>query len=153
MTSFWHPSTNQFLFLVLWHAFSYVCQPSSQSLSNKGLFCNLKPIPTRLCHMIYCCSDKSYPCLVGIGLTSTFCFRVNPIPTKLCHMIYCHREKLSLPSWNRVKSSDSLCHVCNMDVESPWHQITGCPRLFNLWYEVFHFKISNYRTRTIITCS
>ena len=93
MTSFWHPSTNQFLFLVLWHAFSYVCQPSSQSLSNKGLFCNLKPIPTRLCHMIYCCSDKSYPCLVGIGLTSTFCFRVNPIPTKLCHMIYCHRDK------------------------------------------------------------
>ena len=29
MTSFWHPSTNQFLFLVLWHAFSYVCQPST----------------------------------------------------------------------------------------------------------------------------
>jgi hypothetical protein len=27
------------------------------------------PIPTRLCHVIYCCGDKSYPCLVGIGLT------------------------------------------------------------------------------------
>ena len=27
------------------------------------------PIPTRLCHMTYCCSDKSYPCLVGIGLS------------------------------------------------------------------------------------
>ena len=27
-------------------------------------------IPTRLCHVIvYCCSDKNYPCLVGIGLS------------------------------------------------------------------------------------
>ena len=24
------------------------------------------PIPTWLCHVIYCCGDKSYPCLVGI---------------------------------------------------------------------------------------
>ena len=31
----------------------------------------VNPIPTRLCHVIYCCSDKSYPCLVGIGLTKT----------------------------------------------------------------------------------
>ena len=29
----------------------------------------LNPIPTRLCHVIYCHGDKSYPCLVGIGLT------------------------------------------------------------------------------------
>ena len=28
----------------------------------------VNPVPTRLCHMIYCHSDKSYPCLVGIGL-------------------------------------------------------------------------------------
>ena len=28
----------------------------------------VNPIPTRLCHVIYCHSDKSYPCLVGIGL-------------------------------------------------------------------------------------
>ena len=29
----------------------------------------LNPISTRLCHVvIYCCGDKSYPCLVGIGL-------------------------------------------------------------------------------------
>ena len=77
MTSFWHPSTNQFLFLVLWHAFSYVCQPCSQSLYNKGLCCNIKkhaasaiqPIPTiRDSHIIYCHSKKSYPYLVGIGL-------------------------------------------------------------------------------------
>jgi hypothetical protein len=26
------------------------------------------PIPARLCHVIYCQGDKSYPCLVGIGL-------------------------------------------------------------------------------------
>ena len=26
------------------------------------------PIPTRLCHVIYCHGDKTYPCLVGIGL-------------------------------------------------------------------------------------
>ena len=25
------------------------------------------PISTRLCHVIYCHSDKSYPCLFGIG--------------------------------------------------------------------------------------
>ena len=30
---------------------------------------NLNPIPTRLCHVIYCHNDKSYPCLVGIGLS------------------------------------------------------------------------------------
>ena len=34
------------------------------------MFPGLNPIPTRLCHMIYCCGDKSYPCLVGTGLTS-----------------------------------------------------------------------------------
>ena len=29
----------------------------------------INPIPTRLCYVIYCCGDKSYPCLeVGIGL-------------------------------------------------------------------------------------
>ena len=27
-----------------------------------------QPIPTRICHVIYWCGDKSYPCLVGIGL-------------------------------------------------------------------------------------
>ena len=40
-------------------------------------FCNFKilhlnPLPTRLCHVIYCCGNKSYPCLVGIGLKQ-FC--------------------------------------------------------------------------------
>ena len=30
--------------------------------------CVVNPIPTRICHMIYCHSDKSYLCLVGIGL-------------------------------------------------------------------------------------
>ena len=29
----------------------------------------INPIPTRLCHVIYCHGDKSFPCLVGIGLT------------------------------------------------------------------------------------
>ena len=28
----------------------------------------LNPILRRLCHMIYYLGDKSYPCLVGIGL-------------------------------------------------------------------------------------
>ena len=28
----------------------------------------LYPIPPRLCHVIYCHGDKSYPCLVEIGL-------------------------------------------------------------------------------------
>ena len=28
----------------------------------------VNPIPTRLCHVIYCQGDKKYPCLVGIGL-------------------------------------------------------------------------------------
>ena len=28
----------------------------------------LNPIPTRLCHVIYCWGDKNHPCLVGIGL-------------------------------------------------------------------------------------
>ena len=32
----------------------------------------LNPIPTRLCHVIYCFGDKSYPCLDGIGLTCVF---------------------------------------------------------------------------------
>ena len=30
----------------------------------------INPIPTRPCHMIYCCVDKSYPCLVGIRLSN-----------------------------------------------------------------------------------
>ena len=30
----------------------------------------LYPIPTRLCYLIYWHDNKSYPCLVGIGLTS-----------------------------------------------------------------------------------
>ena len=34
---------------------------------NLKLLVNL--IPTRLCHVMYCHGDKSYPCLVGIGLT------------------------------------------------------------------------------------
>ena len=29
---------------------------------------SVDPIPTWLCHVIYCCGDKSYPCLVGIRL-------------------------------------------------------------------------------------
>ena len=30
----------------------------------------LNPIPTRHCHVIYCCGDKTYSCLVGIELTA-----------------------------------------------------------------------------------
>ena len=30
--------------------------------------CYVNPIPIRLCHVIYCQNDESYPCLVGIGL-------------------------------------------------------------------------------------
>ena len=37
-------------------------------VSNDFPSCFLNPIPTRLCHAIYCHGDKSYPCLVGIGL-------------------------------------------------------------------------------------
>ena len=29
----------------------------------------LNPIPTRLCQVIYCHGDKSYHCLVGIGVS------------------------------------------------------------------------------------
>ena len=29
------------------------------------------PIPTRLCHVIYCQGDKSYPCLFGIGFNNS----------------------------------------------------------------------------------
>ena len=32
---------------------------------------SLTLIPTKLCPMIYCCGDKSYPCLVGIGLNTS----------------------------------------------------------------------------------
>ena len=33
------------------------------------LFCqSFNPIPTRLCHVIYCHGDKSYACLVEIWL-------------------------------------------------------------------------------------
>ena len=35
-------------------------------IDNQGLQTN--PIPTRLCHVIYCHGDKCYPCLVGIVL-------------------------------------------------------------------------------------
>ena len=31
----------------------------------------INPIPTRLGHVMYCNGDKSYPCLVGIGLSVT----------------------------------------------------------------------------------
>ena len=34
----------------------------------------INPIPTRLCQVIYCHGDKSYPCLVGIGLTLVLYF-------------------------------------------------------------------------------
>ena len=32
------------------------------------MYLQIKPILTRLCHVIYCHGDRSYPCLVGIGL-------------------------------------------------------------------------------------
>ena len=35
------------------------------SRSRPSVLC-INPIPTRLCHVIYCCGDKNYPCLVGI---------------------------------------------------------------------------------------
>ena len=38
-----------------------------KNLSNSK-FVQLNPIPTRLCHVIWYCGGKSYPCLVGIGL-------------------------------------------------------------------------------------
>ena len=37
--------------------------------TSRMAFLDINPIPTRLCHMIYCHGDKSYPWLVGIGLT------------------------------------------------------------------------------------
>ena len=46
--------------IVIWHIFLEMV-PNWKT-------CEIKPIPTRLCHVIYCCGDKSYPCLVGIGL-------------------------------------------------------------------------------------
>ena len=45
-------------------------------LSRNGFFF-VNPIPTTLCHLIYCCGDKIYPCLVGIGLkhnANVLCF-------------------------------------------------------------------------------
>ena len=37
------------------------------------------PIPTRLCHVIYCHGDKSYPCLVGLGLRKPSIFFVGTV--------------------------------------------------------------------------
>ena len=39
-----------------------------------GCMLDFNPIPTRLCHMIYCQGDKSYPYLVGIGLSQFVTF-------------------------------------------------------------------------------
>ena len=36
----------------------------------------INPSPTRLCHVIYCCSDKSYPCLVWKGVKQPFWYKV-----------------------------------------------------------------------------
>ena len=52
-----------------------------------SFFKNLQfdPIPTRLCHVIYCHGDKNYPCLVEVGLTeidSLYCHRISEIKKK-----------------------------------------------------------------------
>ena len=38
-----------------------------EAVENRNV--TFSPIPTKLCHVIYCDGDKSYPCLIGIGLT------------------------------------------------------------------------------------
>ena len=53
-----------------------------------SFFKNLQfdPIPTRLCHVIYCHGDKNYPCLVEVGLTeidSLYCHRISEIKKKI----------------------------------------------------------------------
>ena len=60
-------------------------------------FIRINPIPTRLRHVIYCCSDKIYPCLVGIGL------RIGMQLQKLVHLhvqFLCHKDQAFF----------SLCH-------------------------------------------
>ena len=37
-----------------------------------GILCQINPIPTRLCHMIYCCGDESYPCLLSWNRVNKF---------------------------------------------------------------------------------
>ena len=55
---------------------------------------NFNPIPTRLCHMIYCHGNKSYYCLVGIVL--------NCIANIFYHYIQrlCHRPNSNVLDQN-----------------------------------------------------
>ena len=66
--------------LKCWNVFIYVGQilikKNSLFLQIKYQLCtfcgSFNPIQTRLCHVIYCHGDKSYPCLVGRGLKNYF---------------------------------------------------------------------------------
>ena len=40
--------------------------PAAKKLTITVIHIEFNPIPSRLCHMIYCCGYKSYLCLVGI---------------------------------------------------------------------------------------
>ena len=50
--------------------FFFTCFTIS-AISNYLKIDAFNPIPTRLCHVKYCHSDKSHPCLVGQGLNIT----------------------------------------------------------------------------------
>ena len=54
--------------LFLYQVF-FVCLFTAKRIRDRSIVSSINPIPTRLCHVIYCCGDKSYPCLVGIGLS------------------------------------------------------------------------------------
>jgi hypothetical protein len=60
----------------------------------------LDPIPTILCHVIYYCGDKSYPCLVGIGLRNAF--------TPLCKDMHLHK---SVAACNIVKGKQKVLPI------------------------------------------
>ena len=46
---------------------------------NIFLFSFNPPASIRLCHVIYCCGDKNYPCLGGIGLGSFKSYSLIPL--------------------------------------------------------------------------
>ena len=52
-----------------------------------GSFGDFNPIPTRLCHVIYCHGDNSYPCLVGIGLRASILFSTLQKPLRATYLM------------------------------------------------------------------
>ena len=61
------PAKKRCAFFAVWKENVWWKDRQFESFSPNCLF---SPIPTKLCHVKYCCGDKSYPCLVGIGLNN-----------------------------------------------------------------------------------